>query len=152
MTWNRPERDERTLGDWTIERRDDELADLQWRGHRVLRSIRAVVRDGDWNTLPLTVGEITGDDSRLEIAVRTTEPAFEGTLRATADAAELAITLDLRATRDVDTNRTGLVVLHPPQVAGAAVHVGHSDGTTEQTAFPERISAHQPVFDITSLS
>ncbi|MBQ3358174.1 MAG: hypothetical protein IJG47_04650 [Microbacterium sp.] len=151
MTWNRPERDERTLGDWTIERRDDELADLQWRGHRVLRSIRAVVRDSDWNTLPLTVGEISGHGTGIEIAVRTTEPAFEGVLRATADAAELAITLDLRAMRDVDTNRTGLVVLHPPQVAGAPLQVGHSDGTTEQTAFPERISAHQPVFDITSL-
>jgi D-apionolactonase len=152
MTWNRPERDERALGDWTIERRDDELADLRWRGHRVLRSIRAVVRDGDWKTLPLTVGEITGDAESLEISVRTIESAFEGSIRATTDGAELAITLDLRATRDVDTNRTGLIVLHPPQVTGAALRVGHPDGTTEPTAFPERISAHQPVFDITSLA
>ena len=37
-------------GPWAIELRDDELADLTYDGRRVLRSIRAVVRDRDWNT------------------------------------------------------------------------------------------------------
>ena len=151
MTWNRPERDERILGGWTLELRDDEIADLRWRGRRVLRSVRAVVRDGDWNTTPLAVDSVAASDTAIELAVRTTDAAFVGNLRIEYGGDDLTIGLDLRATRDVDTNRTGLVVLHPPQVAGRPLRVDHSDGTTEATAFPARISAHQPVLDIAAL-
>ncbi len=50
------------------------------------------------------------------------------------------------------TNRTGLVVLHPPALAGAALHVRHSDGAVAHSRFPERISPHQPALDIAGLS
>ncbi|WP_180969095.1 hypothetical protein [Microbacterium aurantiacum] len=153
MTWSRAERDRRTLGDWSLERRDDEIADLRWRGRSVLRSIRAVVRDRDWNTVPLVVDSVTVHESGLELSVHSGEPApFSGIVRVAVDDAELVVTMDLRAARDVDTNRTGLVVLHPPQVAGRSLEAQHPDGSRAQTAFPERISAQQPVRDITALA
>ena len=37
-------------GDWSIEVRGAELAEVSYRGRRVLRSVRAIVRDRDWNT------------------------------------------------------------------------------------------------------
>ena len=59
---------------------------------------------------------------------------------------------DLESEREFATNRTGLVVLHPPQLAGEALRVTHTDGTTEEVAFPRAISPHQPVLDIAQLS
>ena len=149
MTWRRQERDQRTLGTWSFERRDDEIADLQWGGSRVLRSIRPVIRDGDWNTVPVVVDVVSGGDAEIELAVQS--EVFSGTLRLALDGDDLVVTLDLVAARDVDTNRTGLIVLHPPQLAGHDLAVGHLDGTTETTRLAPEISAHQPVFDIASL-
>ncbi|CAH0212072.1 hypothetical protein SRABI76_02290 [Microbacterium oxydans] len=149
MTWRRQERDQRMLGTWSFERRDDEIADLRFGGRRVLRSIRPVVRDGDWNTVPLVVDSVAADGTATELAVRS--EVFAGTLRIELDDAALLVTLDLVAARDVDTNRTGLIVLHPPQLAGHDLAVGHPDGTTETTRLTAEISAHQPVFDIASL-
>ena len=149
MTWRRQERDQRTLGAWSFERRDDEIADLRFGGRRVLRSIRPVVRDGDWNTIPLVVDAVTGGEAAIELAVRS--EVFSGTLRLALDGDDLLVTLDLVAARDVDTNRTGLIVLHPPQLAGHDLAVGHPDGTSETTRLAPEISAHQPVFDIASL-
>lgn len=152
MTWSRTGRDRRALGDWSLELRDDEIAELQWRGRRVLRSIRAVVRDGDWNTVPLAVDAVSSGTDGLRLAVHSAEPApFTGAVRLHVEGADLVVTMDLRAARDVETNRTGLVVLHPAQVAGSALTVARADATITRTRFPERISAHQPVHDITAL-
>ncbi|MFJ4173144.1 hypothetical protein [Microbacterium sp. NPDC089696] len=152
MTWSRIERDDRALGGWTFERRDDEIADLRRHGRRVLRSIRAVVRDADWNTIPLVVEDVTAADRSLTLALRTSSPSlFRGSLRLDLDGDNLVATVDLEALADIDTNRTGLIVLQPPQVAGAELRVGHPDGSIEESRFPARISAHQPVIDIVAL-
>ncbi|MHA1547955.1 MAG: D-apionate lactonase [Alphaproteobacteria bacterium] len=60
--------------------------------------------------------------------------------------------LKLSAKRTVRTNRAGFTLLHPIRnIAGSPVLVGHSDGSSEQTAFPLGISPSQPVFDIRTL-
>ena len=140
-------------GPWSLELRDDELAEVRFDGRRVLRSIRAVVRDRDWNTAAFTVESVTAADDRLEVAVSTTAYGADvrGTVRAAADGDELRVTFDAVSGAEFLTNRTGLVVLHPYQVAGAALTVTHADGTVEQTRFPRAISPHQPVFDIAAL-
>lgn len=141
-------------GLWTVELRDDELADLAFDGRPVLRSIRAVVRDRDWNTADWVVEQVSETDSTLELLVHT--EGYGAELRATVrlDAADelLVVSFDAVSTTPFETNRTGLVVLHPPRLAGAPLGVTHSDGSVEQSAFPVAISPHQPAFDVAGLS
>ncbi|WES63095.1 hypothetical protein P0L94_11580 [Microbacter sp. GSS18] len=152
MTWLSPGRRWRS-GPWSLELRDDELADVAFDGGTVLRSIRAVVRDRNWDTAPLVVDDIRETDTTLTLHVHSEAlgSSFAGVVRVEARADTLVVVADLESAGDFQTNRTGLVVLHPPQLAGVALDVTHSDDTTEHTAFPVAISPHQPVLDIAGL-
>lgn len=141
-------------GPWSLQLRDDEFADLAFDGTRVLRSIRAVVRDRDWNTAPLLVDRVRETDVTLTLHVRSEEygSSFAGIVRVEVRADALVVLTDLESRHPFDTNRTGLVVLHPPRLAGAPLAVAHAHGRRERTAFPDAISPHQPVFDIAGLA
>ena len=45
-------------GPWSLMLRGDEFADIAYDGRVVLRSVRAVVRDADWNTADLVVDRV----------------------------------------------------------------------------------------------
>ncbi|MEU1973001.1 hypothetical protein ABZ477_15205 [Microbacterium sp. NPDC019599] len=141
-------------GHWALELRDDELADLSYDGRTVLRSIRAVVRDRDWNTAGWVVEQVAESDSILELVLHTAGYGAElrGTVRVDATDDLLVVSFDAVSTTAFETNRTGLVVLHPPQLAGAALTIAHSDGSVEESSFPQAISPHQPAFDIAGLA
>lgn len=143
-----------TAGRWSADLRDDEIAELAVDGVVVLRSVRAVVRDADWNTVPLAITDVVEHAGGLTLRVRAEHPDADlvGEVRADAVGDTVTVAVELRATAPVATNRTGLVVLHPPALAGTALRVTHSDGAIEATVFPERISPHQPVVDIAALS
>ncbi|UUT36649.1 hypothetical protein [Microbacterium elymi] len=153
MSWYWEHRTWRS-GAWGFELRDDEIADLTFEGRRVLRSIRAVVRDEDWNT-PVMVVDAVDDGTPGRLTLRLHSEGFgadlHGTLVVTATGDAFEVELELGAHDEFWTNRAGLVVLHPPQTAGAPLKVVHSDGTVEKTAFPRQISPHQPAFDIAGL-
>ncbi|KAA9089577.1 hypothetical protein [Microbacterium radiodurans] len=153
MTWWREAVDRRELGEWTFDLRGDEFADLAWRGRRVLRSIRAVVRDRDWNTIDLVVDRVTPAESSLTLHVRTDDDRmpFRGVVRAEVRGADLRVLCDLEAAEPVETNRTGLVALIPPAAAGARLDVEHATGTASSTALPVAISPHQPVLDVAGI-
>lgn len=152
--WTREQRDVRTLGDWTFELRGDEIADLRWQGRTVLRSVRAVVRDRDWNTAPLVVDRIRETEATLTLHVRSEAlgSSFAGVVRVEARPAGIVVICDLETAETFDTNRTGLVVLHPPHLSGVVLRVAHPDGRVEETGFPREISPHQPVQDIAALT
>jgi D-apionolactonase len=141
-------------GAWAIERRDDELADLTYDGRIVVRSIRAVVRDRDWNTAAWRVGVVEADERMLRIPLTSHGYGSDlrGEVRAIVDGTTLTVTFDAVSTTAFETNRTGLVALHPPQLSGAELDVTHPDGAVSRTAFPRAISPAQPVFDIAALS
>lgn len=143
-----------SAGRWSLEVRGDELADISVDGVLVLRSVRAVVRDRDWATASLVVDDVAAHADRLELSVHSSGvgSSFTGTIAVTAEGARLDIACALTALRPFETNRTGLVVLHPPSLAGEPLRVVHASGSTEQTRFPARISPHQPVRDIASLA
>ena len=51
-------------GRWSLQVRGDEVADLRFDGVLLLRAVRPVVRDADWNTVPVrVVGPTTGGPS-----------------------------------------------------------------------------------------
>ncbi|SDG68064.1 hypothetical protein [Microbacterium sp. 77mftsu3.1] len=140
-------------GPWTVEVRGDELADISHDGTTVLRSIRAVVRDADWNSADLVVDRMRTTEVSLTLHVHSEGLgcSVAGVLRLEARAAGLRAVLDLETREEFATNRTGLVVLHPPSVAGTPLEVRHSDGRVSQTEFPAAISPHQPVTDVAAL-
>ena len=140
-------------GRWTAELRGDEVAELRFDGVLLLRAVRPVVRDRDWNTVPVrVVRTLAGadDPARLE-----TELHFE------ADAISYAAVLGVTLAEDtlvVDfhgearssflRNRIGLVVLHPATDAGQPVVVRHRDGSSARGRWPTAISPHQPFTDV----
>lgn len=140
-------------GEWSLDLRDDELADIAYEGAVVLRAVRAVVRDRDWDTATTVVDQVTETEGGLELRVRSVgfDSSFAGTVRVAAQDRDLVVECDLRSADGFLTNRTGLVVLHPPSLAGSELVVTHAVGE-ERTRFPERISPHQPVLDIAGLT
>lgn len=142
-----------TSGRWRAELRGDELADLHVDGVLVARSVRAVVRDRDWGTVPVAVTAATHDDGAVTLALRYDGLgiAADATLRIEQRDAELSVSLELTADGPIATNRTGLVLLHPPVLSGAALRIRHPDGASEDASFPDAISPHQPAFGIAGL-
>lgn len=153
MTWQRERVDRRSIGPWSFELRGDEFADIRWNGRRVLRSVRAVIRDRDWDTVALGVDRAVCTETSLTLHVRAREAGVHwgGIVRAEVRAGSLLVLCDLETAREFDTNRTGLVALLPPEAAGARLTVGHGDGTTSDAVLPSAISPHQPVLGISTL-
>ncbi|WP_193105509.1 hypothetical protein [Brachybacterium sp. FME24] len=141
-------------GRWSLDRRADELADIRCDGKIVLRGVRAVARDRDWQTA--SPHEVTADatDSSLTVGIRIAQRGISltGTVRVEVEGDRLTVTFTADIDRDSLTNRTGLVVLHPPRLAGSELAVGRTDGTELPMRFPMAISPHQPARNIVSLS
>lgn len=152
MSWHTPGTTWRK-GPWSLQLREDEFADVAFEGRVALRSIRAVVRDRDWDTAALVIDDLAETEDGLLLNVHTEGLGahLTGTVRTVVARAGLSVELELLVQHEFWTNRVGLVVLHPPEAAGADLRVRHSDGTDEATRFPTAISPHQPVFDITEL-
>jgi len=141
-------------GRWTLELRDDELADIAFDGRPVLRSVRGVARDRDWGTIPPRVTSIdAGDDSlTVEVSLVGKDADIDARLVIEAHADELRINWDGHLNSSFLRTRLGLVVLHPPALAGEALQISHSDGSHERSAYPLAIRPHQPAFDIRGLA
>ncbi len=152
--WERESIDRREFGAWSFELRGDEIADLAFRGRRILRSIRGVVRDRDWNTVVwrITGGELLDDELLVQLRPAVSVVEVSAEMRISARGDEVTVRFDARVGAAFLTNRTGLVVLHPPQVAGTALTVTHADGSVTASEFPRAISPHQPVRDISGLA
>ncbi|MET0782032.1 MAG: hypothetical protein ABWZ16_10970 [Microbacterium sp.] len=153
MAWSTESRAWRS-GPWSLQLRDDEFADISYDGRAVLRSVRAVVRDRNWDTARLVVDRMRDSGTTLTLHVRSEGlgSSFRGVVRVEARASRLVVIADLESGAAFSTNRTGLVVLHPPQLAGQTLRVRHTDGSVEETSFPRAISPHQPVLDIAELA
>jgi hypothetical protein len=140
-------------GPWSLEVRGDELARIAFDGSRLLRSVRSVARDRDWNTVPTIVDgmELHGPTLILRLRHAGLGADLAGTLTCSASGDALRIELVLEAHAEFARNRLGLVALHPPDAAGARLVIGHPDGTSTTTRFPTHIAPHQPALDIERL-
>lgn len=149
-----PQPVEVALGPWRFELRGDEVADLAYDGTAVLRSVRAVVRDRDWNTVPAVVEAIERFEGgcRLRLALRGFGADVTAILTVAAEADRIDVSLEATSHAEFLSNRLGLVVLHPPAVAGAPLVVGTPSGLERRTSFPDTVSPHQPATDIRSLA
>lgn len=137
-------------GRWRLEVRGDEVADVRFDGVLLLRAVRAVVRDRDWNTVPVAVlgQEPTADGLVVRLLFDDGPIRYAAALRLALDDGALTVDLDGTALSAFARNRIGLVVLHPAGDAGAAVRVTHTDGRVADGAWPWEISPHQPFRDV----
>lgn len=139
--------------DWSIEVRGDELAEIRYGGRMLLRAVRAAVRDRGWLTVPVQVLSVDSDASSLTLRLQHAGlgARLDSTLRVAARVDALRIEWDAVNADAFETNRTGLVVLHPATDAGRSAVVVHPDGSSEHVAFPTAISPHQPIVGIREL-
>ncbi|MGX5682675.1 hypothetical protein [Schumannella luteola] len=144
-----------TAGPWSIDVRGDELADITFDGSLVLRAVRAVIRDRDWNTVPVTTfpEALEGNPApTLPLHFAGFGADFSGALSVTAEGDILTVSFTATAHTDFLRNRIGLVALHPPTLAGHPLTITHPDSTTTRTAYPDTIAPHQPARDIAALA
>ena len=145
------------FGPWSMVLRGDEVADISHNGTLVLRSIRVVVRDGNWGTpAPLVSAasvEETAESITVQLAVRHSEGevdfSWTGVLRVSAD--EVLFAFAGTAQSSFLSNRIGFTVLHPPTIAGHEVTVIHPDGSSDTVLFTEEILPHQPAKNIAGM-
>jgi hypothetical protein len=135
------------------------LRDIRYGGREVLRAVYPAVRDSRWGTLApqITSLERRPGDNRLEILLSARVSAdgvdLQWTARIQADAnGSLEYRWSGRALGRVETNRTGLCVLHPAELAGCPCVVEHADGTSIAGSFPGPIYPHQPFQNIRAIT
>ncbi len=128
-------------------------------GHEALRGLAFVVRGPGWETFAPTLTNLSveesgggfriGYDARIEAACGTL--TFRAEIEA-VDESGLRFSIEGAAETAFETGRTGFVVLHPVEgVAGAPCRIDHTDGTHEDTVFPDLVMPLQPFFDIRAM-
>ena len=133
---------------------------VRWDGAEVLRAVSFIVRDKDWGTYNPAINSLSvqegSDGFRVELKAVASDDgqsfAYEARIEGGPDG-RLSFEGRGKTEEGFLTNRTGFVVLHPIDgVAGAPVAVEHTDGTVEETRFPEIIDPLQPMMDLRALT
>ena len=95
--------------------RGDELADIRYAGRPVLRSVRGVARDQDWETVPVAVRAVVETEDGLNLALDLVGLGadIDGRLGMRADPRTLSVTFDAYLRTSFRRSRIGLVVLQP---------------------------------------
>ncbi|WP_432494717.1 hypothetical protein [Kineococcus auxinigenes] len=146
------------VGDWNLTLRGTHLDDITHRGRRLLSSLRVVVRDHDWRTVPArpVATEVTVEGEHLQVVLEAEHEDLGAHVRwrgvLTVDGDRVVYAVEGRVASAFRRNRIGIVVLHPPEVAGTALRVLHPAGTSTGTAFPVAIAPHQPARDVAGLA
>ncbi|MBF4567501.1 hypothetical protein ITJ57_01880 [Plantibacter sp. VKM Ac-2880] len=143
-----------TRGPWSLSLRGSDLDDIAFDGETVLRSIRFVVRDQDWKTLPVVVDAVDQTTSGLQLRGRVGDDGetVAWSLSVDLGASTLRVAVQAEVTAAFRRARIGLIVLQAPALAGTELVVGHPEGSTTTTRLPEHIAPHQPAIRIESLT
>jgi hypothetical protein len=125
------------------------LDDLGRDGVVALRSVRVVVRDHDWCTVPVVDQQLHqgGRELRLTFRAEDSTAQVDGELALRDVAGVLVCDARVTARSAFRRNRIGIVVLQTADLAGASFRNGD-----EHLEFPTRISPHQPARRIRDLS
>ncbi len=124
------------------------------------RGIAFVTRDKDWGTYIPEISDLRIEESANGFEVRYRARCADETQALSYDArilgdAEGGLRFEVEALPETEflTNRTGFVVLHPiAGVAGAPVEITHTDGSVENSRFPEQVSPWCPFTDIRAIT
>ena len=159
-TWDRALDSEEVVavGPWRFVLRGTEIADVTHRGVTILRAIRFVTRDHDWRTADDTVlhrsVEVRDDVPSAHVRIEATSgydgaPVLRWVLDVAIDGGTVAVDASATTTAPFRRNRIGLVVLHPPTLAGTPCTVRHAFAPPTEQVFPTWIAPHQPATVVT---
>jgi len=126
----------------------------------ILRRVYVVFQDRNWTARPWRILHEEIDDRGDSFTVRVHA-------RGSFDAEPFALSLQIQGDHDGTLsyalrgeasasflrNRLGICVLHPMVgFAGRSCEITHVGGSIEASAFPDRISPHQPFLDVTAMT
>ena len=126
----------------------------------VVRGLYAAVRDRNWGTIAPQVSNlqthIKERSFHLQFDVTHREDeihfAWRGELIGQVDST-IIYRFDGIAKSTFKSNRIGLCVLHPmKECAGQSCEILHTDGSLENSAFPDYIAPHQPFCDVRAIT
>jgi hypothetical protein len=144
-------------GAWRAELRNDEIAVINYAGVPVVRGIRAVIRDRDWQTLVPAVRAVQRSASAegfcllLEVEFEGFGCRYNATLSIVFSVDSLEVVFEGESPADFHSNRIGLVVLHRTDEAGRDVLIGETSGGHTPSRFPVDISPHQPFRNVATM-
>ena len=146
-------------GDLAAVLEEGNLRYITFRGAEVLRAINYLARDTAWRTYAASITDlaVTESQAAFRVAYKARCEGPEGcfdyamTITGTADGT-LAMAASGIAVTDFPTNRTGFVLLHPAEVAGAALLIETDDGACLSRRFPLRIDPDAPATGIRALT
>ena len=126
----------------------------------ILRRVYVAFQDRNWTARPWRILSEEIEDHGDSFTVRVSA-------RGSFDAEPFTWTVDIQGNADGTLhyalrgeasapflrNRLGICVLHPMAgFAGRSCEITHVDGSVEASAFPDRISPHQPFLDIATMA
>jgi hypothetical protein len=126
----------------------------------LIRMIYAAVRDRDWLTITPSIEnekiEVQGNSFVIKIRClyqsETVKFSAEYIIEGKQDNS-VTVSMEGRALEKSEKNRIGFCILHPIEgYSGRKCNIVHTDGSTEQSAFPEEISKYQVFTDIRSMT
>lgn len=126
----------------------------------ILRHIYFAVRDRHWRTIlagikgeDITAGE---REFTIRLLVEHQEDGIHFVWRGVISGSpnnKIVFSAEGEPQTEFFRSRIGLCVLHPIEnCAGSACTIEHSDGTREESHFPQLVSPHQPFFDVQAIS
>ncbi|MDP9138125.1 MAG: hypothetical protein M3N38_08095 [Pseudomonadota bacterium] len=134
------------------------LRNIRLQGVEVIRGLYFLIRDRNWATVVPEVCDLKIDRSkdsfRISFEAHGTTPSDNLTLvwRGHIEGSvEAGVVFSATATPDSDfhTCRTGFIILHPlDKVVGCPVRIEHTDGTVDDTVFPDLVDPIQSFFDV----
>ena len=119
-----------------------DVVDVRIGGAEILRRIGVRVRDPDWETVPPVACDVTATSVQARHAGGALDFAWTGSI-ASAEDGTLVYAIDGRALCAFAYGRIGLVVLHPPSVAGRPYRIETPAGSAEGRL--PRLVAPQPM-------
>ena len=147
-------------GPLSAELENGQLRYIRFDGVEVLRAIAYLVRDENWGTFTPALDKLKIDEHSGGFTVTyraTCQDAkrtliYEARINGRTDGS-LAFEVIAEPVTDVETNRTGFVVLHPVKgVAGFPLKVLHVDGREVTSKFPATVDPDCPFRNIRALS
>ena len=129
-------------------------------GREVLRRIYFAVRDPEWLTLTTRISGLAIDSTDASFRIsfdarnrtRLIDFHWRAVLEGTSDGT-IRFAIEGEAARSFLSNRIGVCVLHPAEECrGKPCIIEHTDGSIENSAFPDRISPHQPFVSVRSIT
>lgn len=156
----RPETRTLRAGALSVEYEAGKVRYVRVDGHEAIRGIAFVVRGPGWETFHPKISNLQIEEREDTFSVSydgdvnedVGSISFHAKIEGSGESG-LTFSVAARVGEEFNTGRTGFVILHPVAgVAGAPCTILHTDGSSDETVFPEHVMPLQPFFDMRAIT